>query len=90
MALLIVFERLGVLTQMILEALCVMLVSLFCGPAQQYGLKHAFVKQQQEVGGDRECSEFAYDMESLLGSFMEFIVSDELLIFEVVDLQSFV
>lgn len=55
--------RLGVGRQMILEAVHVMLVRLFflemdeAGGTVEHGLDYAFVKQQQELGGNRRCCE---------------------------------
>ena len=41
------------------------------GTVQENGLKYALIEQQQKVGGNRQCSEFAYGRESLLAAFVD-------------------
>lgn len=76
--------------QMTVEAVCVMPVSLFlletvvgCGEdagetGQQDGWNYALVKQRQEAGSSRRCSEVTDDMDVLIKT--EFIVCNESMI----------
>lgn len=65
-------DRLGVGRQMILEAVGkFVLWEITVKKAGGTGQQDAFVKLQQEVGSNRQWSEFAYNMETLLGSFID-------------------